>query len=75
LVQYGLAVLAVRCRTLLLAALEDPPVPYQQLAERLGLAVGSIGPARGRCLEQLRRVIEDLERDMTEDTTASWAAP
>jgi RNA polymerase sigma factor (sigma-70 family) len=75
LVQYGLAVLPERCRTLLLAALEDPPVPYQQLAERLGLAVGSIGPARGRCLEQLRRVIEDLERDMTEDTTASWAAP
>jgi RNA polymerase sigma factor (sigma-70 family) len=75
LVQYALAVLPGRCRALLLGVAEDPPVPYRELAERLGLAEGSIGPARGRCLEQLRRVIEELEREMSEDTTSSWAAP
>ena len=75
LLQYALAILPERCRTLLLGLVEDPPVPYQELADHLGLAVGTIGPARGRCLEQLRRIIEELERDMSEAATSSWAAP
>jgi len=33
----------------------DPPVPYAEISARLGIAVGSIGPSRGRCLEKLRR--------------------
>jgi RNA polymerase sigma factor (sigma-70 family) len=72
-VQYALAVLPERCRRLLLAAAQDPPVPYQALAESLGLAVGSVGPARGRCLEQLRRLIEEMGHEMVEDKTSSWA--
>jgi len=72
-VQYALAVLPERCRTLLQAAAEDPPVPYQVLAENLGLAVGSVGPARGRCLEMLRRLIDEVGQEMTEDKTSSWA--
>jgi DNA-directed RNA polymerase specialized sigma24 family protein len=74
-VQYALAVLPDRCRALLLAAVEEPPVPYQELAGRLGMAVGSVGPTRARCLEKLRQVIENLGRDMAEDTASSWAAP
>jgi RNA polymerase sigma factor (sigma-70 family) len=74
-VQYALAVLPERCRALLLAAVEDPPVPYQELAGRLGMAIGSVGPTRARCLEKLRQVIDNLGRDMAEDTTSSWAAP
>lgn len=74
MVQYALAVLPERCRVLLLAAAEDPPVPYHELAGRLGLAVGSVGPTRARCLERLRQLIDDLGREMTEDTTSSWAA-
>jgi RNA polymerase sigma factor (sigma-70 family) len=70
-VQCALAVLPERCRTLLLAAVEDPPVPYQELAARLGLAVGSVGPARGRCLDQLRRLIDEMGREMSEETS-SW---
>jgi RNA polymerase sigma factor (sigma-70 family) len=74
-VQYALAVLPDRCRALLLAAVEDPPVRYRQLAGRLGIAVGSVGPTRGRCLEKLRELIDNLGREMVEDTTSSWAAP
>jgi RNA polymerase sigma factor (sigma-70 family) len=72
MVQYALALLPGRCRALLLAAVEDPPVPYQELAQRLGLAVGSIGPTRGRCLEQLGRLIADFARDIAEGTMSSW---
>lgn len=34
---------------------EDPPVPYTEISARLGIAVGSIGPTRRRCLDELRR--------------------
>jgi RNA polymerase sigma factor (sigma-70 family) len=33
----------------------DPPVPYTEISVRLGIAVGSIGPIRARCLDRLRR--------------------
>jgi RNA polymerase sigma factor (sigma-70 family) len=33
----------------------DPPVSYAEISARLGIAVGSIGPNRGRCLDKLRR--------------------
>lgn len=33
---------------------EDPPVPYAEISARLGIAVGSIGPNRRRCLDKLR---------------------
>lgn len=36
---------------------EDPPVPYAEVARRLGLAEGSIGFLRGRCLEKLREAL------------------
>jgi RNA polymerase sigma factor (sigma-70 family) len=33
----------------------DPPVPYAEISSRLGIAVGSIGPTRARCLDRIRR--------------------
>ena len=33
---------------------EQPPLPYNEVARRLGLATGSIGFIRGRCLQKLR---------------------
>jgi len=36
---------------------QDPPVPYEEVASRLGLATGSIGATRSRCLERLRRML------------------
>jgi len=34
---------------------QDPPVPYAEISAKLGIAVGSIGPYRARCLDKLRR--------------------
>ena len=45
-----------RCRELLSYLLEDPPVPYAEIARRLGMSVGGVGPNRDRCLKRLRRV-------------------
>ena len=40
---------------LVLLLIEDPPVPYAEISARLGIPVGTIGPARRRCLDKLRR--------------------
>lgn len=37
---------------------EHPPVPYEEVARRLGLATGSIGFIRGRCLKQLKKNLD-----------------
>ena len=37
---------------------EDPPRPYENIAEELGMATGSIGAIRGRCLAYLRKHLE-----------------
>jgi RNA polymerase sigma factor (sigma-70 family) len=42
-------------RQLLALLIQDPPVSYTEISARLGIAIGSIGPSRGRCLEKLRR--------------------
>jgi RNA polymerase sigma factor (sigma-70 family) len=36
----------------------DPPTPYAEISDQLGLPVGSIGPTRGRCLERLRVLLQ-----------------
>jgi len=43
-----------RDQQLIALLIEDPPVPYAQISTRLGIAVGSIGPNRRRCLDKLR---------------------
>jgi RNA polymerase sigma factor (sigma-70 family) len=43
------------CRQLLALLIEDPPVPYADISAELGIAVGSIGPTRARCLDRVRR--------------------
>jgi RNA polymerase sigma factor (sigma-70 family) len=37
---------------------ENPPRPYENIAEELGMATGSIGAIRGRCLAYLRKRLE-----------------
>jgi RNA polymerase sigma factor (sigma-70 family) len=44
-----------RCRELLRLLFSDPQLPYAEIAERLGIQIGAIGPNRGRCLNRLRR--------------------
>jgi RNA polymerase sigma factor (sigma-70 family) len=36
---------------------EQPPLPYEEVARRLGLATGSIGFIRGRALVKLRKIL------------------
>jgi RNA polymerase sigma factor (sigma-70 family) len=43
------------CRELLSLLVADPPVSYAEISAALGVAVGSVGPTRARCLERLRR--------------------
>lgn len=43
------------CRELLGMLVGDPPCAYADISASLGIAVGSIGPKRGRCLDLLRR--------------------
>ena len=48
------------CRELIRALYLDARQPtYTQVARELGRAVGGIGPLRGRCLERLRRMLEE----------------
>jgi len=49
-----------RCRELIrLLFYEHPALPYSQVAERLGLATGSIGFIRRRCLQRLQQILEE----------------
>jgi RNA polymerase sigma factor (sigma-70 family) len=58
-VREAIEALPDRCRELVLRLfLEDPPLPYAEVARSLGLAEGSIGALRGRCLDRLKREIE-----------------
>ncbi len=57
------AVLAMpaRCRQLIhMLFFEAPARPYREVALSLGLAEGSIGFIRGRCLTRLRRQLEKM---------------
>jgi RNA polymerase sigma factor (sigma-70 family) len=40
---------------------EQPPVPYNEAAKRLGLATGSIGFVRSRCLHRLQEILQEFE--------------
>jgi RNA polymerase sigma factor (sigma-70 family) len=44
-----------RGQRLLALLLEDPPVPYAEIGDRLGIPIGSIGPYRRRYLDKMRR--------------------
>jgi RNA polymerase sigma factor (sigma-70 family) len=48
-----------RCQDLLSLLITDDPVGYKDLSQLLQMPVGSIGPTRARCLEHLRRLVEE----------------
>jgi RNA polymerase sigma factor (sigma-70 family) len=51
--------LSPRCREMIrLLFYEQPPLPYKKVAQRLGLATGSIGFIRGRCLKRLAKTLQ-----------------
>jgi RNA polymerase sigma factor (sigma-70 family) len=51
----AIAALPPRCQQLIrMLFFEEPALPYQEIASKLGLAPGSIGFIRQRCLDKLR---------------------
>lgn len=57
-VREAMSRLPQRWQRLLGMLMADPPVPYVQISDELGLPVGSIGPTRGRCLARLRVLLD-----------------
>jgi DNA-directed RNA polymerase specialized sigma24 family protein len=43
-----------RWRTLLEVLMDAPLASYEEVAEAVGMPIGSIGPTRQRCIERLR---------------------
>jgi RNA polymerase sigma factor (sigma-70 family) len=53
--------LSPRCAELVrMLFFEQPPLPYTEVAQKLGLATGSIGFIRGRCLNRLQKILAEL---------------
>ena len=50
----GMAELPARDQWLLRLRSADPPMPYHEISELLGMPIGSIGPTLQRCLARLR---------------------
>jgi DNA-directed RNA polymerase specialized sigma24 family protein len=48
--------LPTRCQVLLRTLMATPPPDYATVSAALKMPVGSIGPTRGRCLNQLRKL-------------------
>lgn len=62
LLEEALSKLGDRCRYIIEALfLADPKIPYDEVAEVLGIAEGSVGPIRQRCLIRLRDLILEIE--------------
>ncbi len=60
----AMTTLSPKCRQLIeLLFFETPSRPYSEVAGKLGLAVGSIGFTRQKCIERLRRTLSDLGFD------------
>jgi RNA polymerase sigma factor (sigma-70 family) len=57
-VRDALSRLPGRWQRLLELLMADPPTSYADISDELGLPVGSIGPTRGRCLAQLRVLLQ-----------------
>ena len=59
LVREAIFALSPRCREMIrLLFFTFPPKPYQEVAKSLGLATGSIGFIRRRCLQRLQKLLE-----------------
>ena len=59
LVREAIFTLPERCRDLFqFLFYSQPPLRYREVAQQLGLAIGSIGFIRGRCLKRLQRSLE-----------------
>ncbi len=64
MLRHALRRLGGRCEELILAQYAGrTPSSYKDIAERLGLPLGSLGPTRARCLKKLLELIETVEKE------------
>jgi RNA polymerase sigma factor (sigma-70 family) len=62
MVRVAMQQLGERCRQMLtLLYYQEPPLAYADIAATLDIPVGSVGPYRARCLEQLRVRLMEME--------------
>lgn len=65
----GLAELPTKQQELLLLLTADPPVPYQEISQRLNMPIGSIGPTRALYLDRLRSTTAMREFSSSDDVS------
>jgi len=59
-VREAMFLLPARChRIVSMLFFEDPPRPYDEVAKEIGVATGSIGFLRGRCLKKMRQLLDE----------------
>lgn len=57
----AVATLDEPCRSLITSLFFDPAEPsYAEISHELGYSIGSLGPLRGRCLDRLRRALDEV---------------
>ena len=61
LLRAGFDRLNPRCQEMLKLLVSDDPMGYRDVSQLFQMPVGSIGPTRGRCLEHLKRLVEEEE--------------
>ena len=64
-VRSALSCLPRHWQRLLELLMADPPASYADISDELGVPIGSIGPTRGRCLAQLRVLLQASLRKWT----------
>ena len=61
MVRNAISELSPRCERMVhMLFFETPPRPYEEIAKELGIATGSIGFIRGRCLGKLQQQLENM---------------
>jgi RNA polymerase sigma factor (sigma-70 family) len=61
LLRTAVRALSLRCQRLVeMLFFEIPPRPYEEIAKAFTLATGSVGFIRGRCLDKLRKKLEEM---------------
>ncbi len=70
-IRRGLNQMNKRCRDLLWSLFfETKDSDYKKIAKELGIAMGSIGPTRNRCLAKLKKILEKMGID--EKNVSKW---
>jgi RNA polymerase sigma factor (sigma-70 family) len=60
MVRDAISELSPRCEQMVrMLFFETPPRPYEEIAKELGIATGSIGFMRSRCLGKLKQQLEN----------------